>query len=238
MKKIKDNSIFKVRCTVDSAPRDIYIVKDLELVKKLFRNAYILPKVNWAKIGNFHEFMTGKDLDGMLPSRWSGTWYANGKEGGLREQITKESDEYKEEVLSMYTVVPFTPSLGDYKENIQKWALDSKVLVLSNDRNVNGRGLRTQANQFYSVLLSNSHNMGLLVEGVLYDSPCRLCSFVLSKLAGECEIYAESTQRSKMCSPRLTFNAQLFTNRNVPTLQPVDYAEVLSLWKEDQKMEV
>ena len=226
---------------MDSAPRDIYLIKDLTTIKKLFKNAYVIPKVDWTKIANFYQFMSGTDLNELIPqaySRWGFTSDTR-KSKSYQDKIDTELKEIKPGVLAMYTVIPFVPSIGEYKDTLKEWGLSPKVMVLANDRNVNNRVRSwSQASKFFSVLLANSHNIGLIVEGVLYDSPCRLCKFVLSKIAGECEIYRDNLQGTQMCSPRLTFNAQLFTDREVSTLQDVDYAEVFSLWSEDQKMEV
>jgi len=237
LKSITENSIFKIRCTVDSAPRDIYLVKDLANVKKLFKNAYVLSKVDWTKIANFYQFMSGTDLSEILSfpySRWSP---ATSKLAANIKLINSGIKLIRDDVLAMYTVVPFVPSIGDYRSNIKEWGLSPEVMVLVNSRNLKNASLN-QASKFYSILLANSHNMGLIVEGVLYESPCRLCKFVLSKLAGKCEIYKNNNQVTQMCSPRLTFNAQLFTDREVSTLQNVDYAEAYTLFSKDQKMEV
>jgi hypothetical protein len=212
-------------------------MKDLELIKKMFNNAYVIPKADWTKIANFYEFISGTELEELLPlnSRWG----SPNKDEACRTKITNDISQFRDLILEMYTVIPFTPSIAEYRENITEWTLDPSVMVLSNDRNVNlGRKSYSQAAEFYSVLLANSHNLGLVVEGVFYENPCRLCKFVLNKIAGECEIYGNNRQGIDMCSPRLNFNAQLFTNRTVSTLQEVDYAEVLSIWTDDQKMEV
>lgn len=237
MKSITESSIFKIRCTVDSVPRDIYLVKDLSNVKKLFKNAYVLPRVDWTKIANFYQFMSGKELSEIVPRMYSRWAPINVKSANTVKVIESDIKLIKDDVLAMYTVIPFVPSIREYKASIKEWGLSSEVMVLVNSRNINNASL-SQTSKFYSILLANSHNMGLMIEGILYESPCRLCKFVLSKLAGECEIYSKNNQVIQMCSPRLTFNAQLFTDREVSALQNIDYAEVYTLFSEDQKMEV
>jgi hypothetical protein len=238
VKQLKENSILKIRCTVHNSPRDIYLVKTLDQAKKLFNSAYIIPGVDWTKVGSFYEFMTGEELSERIPSGWR-RWGYSDKYDKVQAQIEKTSSEFKEEVLNRFTVVPFTPSIKDFRSTVKEWSLGSRVMVLPNDRNVNKRyGSNSQTSQLYHVLLANSHNMAILIEGVLYENPCKLCEFAMNKIAGECEIYANNNMKVKMCTPRLTFNTQLFTGREVSTLQEVDYNEVFTLWSEDQKLEV
>jgi hypothetical protein len=240
VKEIRDKSVIKVRCTVDSAPRDIYLVKDLDLVKKLFTSAYILKRVAWHKIGNFYSFMAGTELDEIIPysSRYC---RSSNKITKAKKDIEENTEKFKKDILSMYTVIPFAPSVKDFKEKSKTWTIPNDLMILPGNRNINRSRYSSYGNQasaFYSVLLQNSHDMGLLIEGVYYETPCKLCEFLMSKLAGDCQIYMRNSMGVHLCTPRLNFNTQLFKNREVSTLQDVDYAEVITMWNDNQKMEV
>ena len=140
MLNIDKHTIFKINPkNIDVAPKDIYILKDLEVVKKILSSAFIIPFVRWHRLASFLE----KEGSSFSIERLAGKTYLElqEREKDIEKKITNLGSKIKE----MYTVIPFTPSKKQ-REDVTDWKLDENNLMEKSITSVNqDNSIATQA---------------------------------------------------------------------------------------------
>ena len=230
MSSIDPGDIFKLSFNIPKIPKEIYLIEKEGTVLELFQDAFIIPKVKWNLLYNMWRHVN-KDLDlNTVP----------------HSRIAEASDILKKEKEFPYkdylTVIPFTPEKEHFTDDVTDWKIPEEPLIARNASAQYWRFNPTQADSFYKVLLENADVMSILLRGVHYDSPCKFCKFIFSRISGECQIYDSDSYREKSCQPRISFASKLIIGEDYSLEEQVDYAKAFthSMWdpKNFEKIEV
>lgn len=234
--QLTPETLIKVKTTIiRGAPKDIYIAGSLELIKRLFKNAYIIPNVKWGQFPAIFNEFTGRSTEEFSGLRF---WELRKH----RNTLKKEIEELNESFHTAYTVIPFTPK-KDLGVGITDWKLDENN-ILNNNRSLfnNYYSYNSEPRKFMRLLLENANAMSILLRGVLYETPCEFCALLFNRISGECEIFNTDKYQRQTCQPRITFGAHMFSENDVDLEEKIDYSKALvqDVWQStiDEKMEV
>jgi len=236
MLNIDKHTIFKINPkNIDVAPKDIYILKDLEVVKKIFSSAFIIPFVRWHRLASFLE----KEDSSFSIERLAGKTYLElqEREKDIEKKITNLGSKIKE----MYTVIPFTPSKKQ-REDVTDWKLDENNLMEKSRRLFSSyMYVGAESKEFMRLLLENGNAMAILVRGVYYENPCAFCASMFNRISGECEIFNTDNYHRQTCLPRITFASDIINvDETIDLTDRSDYSKVLAndFWNKGATLEV
>ena len=217
MLNINKETLIKIKTSViRNTPKDIYLAGNLNLVKELFHNAYLIPSVKWYNLGSFFEILTGDTIS----------------EEGKKSVYKKKIDSYTENLKDLITVIPFTPS-KDYIKRVTDWKVKKSNLMSKNKVLFNRHSYYTsEAREFMKILMENGNAMKIILRGVVYDSPCEFCSSIYNRISGECELFNTDEYYNQTCQPRIAFGSHIFLGDDSSQEEEVDYSKafVQDLW--------
>lgn len=230
MLSIDKDTLLKVRTRLlKNTPRDIYIAGSLDLVKKVFQNAYIIPFVRWYKFAPVYKMISGDDL-----TQYKGLSYKDLAQ--IEGQVQSNVDSIKSQLEHALTVIPFTPSKKLY-DSVTDWKIDEQKNVMAETGGLFTRNryyyasdsTNVESKEFIKLLMANANAMSILLRGVHYESPCKFCSSIYNRISGDCELFNTDEYSKQTCQPRITFGAQMFEG------DQFDLTEQLNLSKDLMK---
>lgn len=205
---ITKDSIFHINTNLSTVPKDIYLVGSEETARREFKNAYILYYVDWHKISGILDFFTNMNLEERVREVRTHQDVMS-----LVSETKEKSEKLKGSLLSMVTVIPFTPVkyMGANANSVSQepWSISEGRLALKGEKNWNNASPRAELRNFYNTLFETAGSMGIILRGIFYESPCIFCKSVFSKIANKCEIYNTKEYSKRLCSPRVFFASHI-----------------------------
>lgn len=169
-----------------------YICGSKTRAKRIFSNAILVKGVRWDKVYGIKKNLVGADNDG--------------------KPIISDQ-ELAESLESAFTVIPMKlEKTSDASKEITSWNSGMSTLIPGDPST---KAYSSPLRGLQDVLLSKVDSMQVLLNGKVYDSPCRFCSYLMKRVADQCPIAYSQGSTTKLCRPKLMLTSDLFSDSNV-----------------------